>query len=116
MRGAPPAEEERFSLVAGGPFDALLEYGRLTNQHSIAFHRKWIEAGRSGEELVGSADLSSVSNVNSTLSTVRSQRFFPVDGLAVSQLVVAAALPLLAVVATQVPVGDMVQWILGKIL
>jgi hypothetical protein len=95
---------------------ALLEYGRLANEHNVAFHRKWIEEGRSGEELIGSPDLSSVSSLNSTLSAVRNQRFFPVDGVAVFQLVVAAALPLLAVVATQVPVGDMLQWILGKIL
>jgi hypothetical protein len=95
---------------------ALLEYGRLANQHNVAFHRKWITEGRNGEELIGSPDLSSVSSLNSTLSTVRNQRFFPVDGVAVFQLVVAAGLPLLAVVATRVPVGDVVQWILGKIL
>jgi hypothetical protein len=95
---------------------ALLEYGRLANQHNIAFHQKWIAAGRNGEDLVGSPDLSSLSTVNSTVSTVRAQRFFPVDRLAVLQLVVAAGLPLCAVVATQVPVGDIIQWVVGKIL
>ena len=95
---------------------ALLEYGRLANQHNIAFHRKWIDGGRNGEDLTGSSDLSSVSSVNSMLSAVRDQRFFPVDGVAVFQLAVAAGLPLLAVIATQIPVGDIVQWIVGKIL
>jgi hypothetical protein len=38
-----------------------------------------------------------------------------VDGLAVFQLVIAAGVPLLVVVATQVPIGDILMWILGRI-
>jgi hypothetical protein len=95
---------------------ALLEYGRLATQHHIAFHRKWIKESRNGEELMGSPDPSSASDINTTVSAVQDLRFFPVDGVAVLQLVIAAGVPLLAVVATQIPVGDMVQWIVGKIL
>jgi hypothetical protein len=95
---------------------ALLEYGRLATQHHIAFHRKWIKESRNGEELMGSPDPSSASDINATVSAVQDLRFFPVDRVAVLQLVIAAGVPLLAVVATQIPVGDMVQWIVGKIL
>ena len=42
-------------------------------------------------------------------------RFFPVDGPAVVQLLIAAGAPLLAVVAMQVSVGEIVQWLFGRI-
>jgi hypothetical protein len=64
---------------------------------------------------MGSPDPSSASDINATVSAVQDLRFFPVDGLAVFQLVIAAGVPLLAVVATQVPIGDIFKWILGRI-
>lgn len=95
---------------------ALLEYGRLANQHHLAFHRKWIGEGRNGEELMGSPDPSSASDINATVSAVLDLRFVPVDRVAVIQLVIAAGIPLPAVVATQVSLGEVVTWILGQIL
>ena len=43
-------------------------------------------------------------------------RVVPIDRAVVVQLVVAAGIPLLAVVATQVPLADLAKWILGTIL
>jgi hypothetical protein len=40
----------------------------------------------------------------------------PVDRAAVMQLIVAAGIPMLAVVATPIPLAELVQWIVGKIL
>jgi len=64
---------------------------------------------------MGSPDPSSASDINATVSAVLDLRFFPWTGVAVLQLVIAAGVPLLAVVATQIPVGDIFQWILGRI-
>ena len=95
---------------------ALLEYGRLVAQHHLAFHRKWIEEPRSGADLMGSADPSSASDLNASVQAVREMRVFPIDGAAVVQLVAAAGVPLLAVVATQIPLVDLAKWIVGTIL
>ena len=108
-------------LVFVGPLHAvreraLLEYGRLAAQHHLAFHRKWIEEPRSGADLMGSSDPSSASDLNASVQAVREMRVFPVDGPAVLQLVVAAGVPMLAVVATQIPLADLVKWIVGTIL
>lgn len=43
-------------------------------------------------------------------------RFVPVDWVAVIQLVVAAGVPMLAVVTTQIPLGDLAKWFVGTIL
>jgi hypothetical protein len=108
-------------LVFTGPLyaareKALLEYGRLANQHHLAFHRKWIREARSGEELMGSPDPSSAADLNSSVEIVREMRVVPVDGPAVVLLAVAAGTPLLAVVATQVPLTDLARWAIGAIL
>jgi hypothetical protein len=95
---------------------ALLDYGRLATQHHIAFHRKWIGEARSGERLMGSPDPSSASDINATVTAVLDMRFAPVDRLALVQLVVAAGLPLLAVVPTQVPVAEVARWLLGHVV
>jgi hypothetical protein len=108
-------------LVFAGPLyaareQALLEYGRLANQHHLAFHRKWIGEARSGEALMGSPDPSSAADLNASVEVVREMRVVPVDGPAVVLLAVAAGTPLLAVVATQVPLADLARWVVGAIL
>ncbi len=108
-------------LVFTAPLSALrerslLEYGRLANEHHLAFHRKWIgEVGR-GEDLLGGPDASSVADLNSSVQAVRELRIVPVDGPAVLLLVIAAGVPMLAVVITQIPLADLVKWIVGTIL
>lgn len=95
---------------------ALLEYGRLANQHHLSFHRKWIGQEGRGEDLVGSTDASSAADLNASVQAVRELRVFPIDGPALVQLVLAAGVPLLAVVATQMPLLDLAKWIVGTIV
>lgn len=94
---------------------ALVEHGRLATQHHLAFHHKWIGEKRNGEALMGSPDPSSASDIDAAVAAVQDMRFLPVDGPAVVQLVIAAGAPLLVVVATQMPIGEVVQWIFGRI-
>lgn len=95
---------------------ALLEYGRLASQHHLAFHRKWIEAGRSGEELLASEDASAASDLNAALAAIGSLRVLPVDRTTLLQLIVAASIPLIAVVVALIPAGEIARWIVGAIL
>jgi hypothetical protein len=108
-------------LVFAGPLlaareRALLEYGRLANQHNLALHRKWIEGGKSGEELAGTPDLGMAGNLNSAIQSIRAMQFVPVDRATVVQLVVAAGLPMLAVAAQLMPLAELAKWLLRKIL
>jgi hypothetical protein len=95
---------------------ATIEYGRLADQFHRAFHHKWIEEARSGEDLIGSPDFSPVAGLSTNLQTARKLQMVPVNRSAVVQLVIAAGVPLLAVVVREVPLADMVKWIVGKIL
>lgn len=95
---------------------ALLEYGRLATHHHLAFHRKWISEARGGEELIGTTDPSSAADLNAALEAVQDMRFVPIDRAAVMQLVLAAGIPMLAVVATLIPLADLLKLIAGTIL
>jgi hypothetical protein len=94
---------------------ALLEYGRLANQHHLAFESKWIGKARNGEDLT-SSETSSVISINACVRAVQDMRFVPIDRAAVVQLIFAAGIPFLAVAATLVPLDDLLKWVVGKIL
>jgi hypothetical protein len=95
---------------------ALLQYGRLAHGHHLAFHRNWIDGRKDGEEIMGSADPSSASDLNAAVQTVHEMRTFPVDRAAVIQLLASAGLPMLAAAALQMPIGELLKLILGVLL
>jgi hypothetical protein len=95
---------------------ATIEYGRLADQFHRFFHHKWIKEARSGEDLISSPDFSPVSGLSANLQTARKMHVVPINRSAVVQLVIATAIPLLAVVVREVPLADIVKWIVGKIL
>ena len=95
---------------------ALVEYGRLASRHYLAFHRKWFGSEKGGEELLGSNDPSSAADLNAIVETVQRLRFVPLDLTSTLQLLLAAGLPLVAVVLTQVPVASLVKWIVNTIV
>lgn len=70
---------------------ALIEYGRLANQHHVAFHQKWIVEMRHGENVVGASDLSTMTGINACVEAVKAMRFIPVDRVALLQLLAARA-------------------------
>jgi len=95
---------------------AFIDYGRLANQHHLAFHRKWIEGAKNGEDLMGSSDLTAAANLNASVQAARNMHLVPVDYPAIAQLVIAAGIPLLPVILKEVPLVDIVKWLFGKIL
>jgi hypothetical protein len=95
---------------------ALVEYGRLASQHYLAFHRRWFGSEKGGEELLGSNDPSSAADLNAIVETVQRLRFVPLDLTSTLQLLLAAGLPLVAVVLTQVPFASLVKWIVNTIV
>ena len=95
---------------------AVIEYGRLAQQHHLAFHRKWVDANPSGSELMGVSDSSSVSDVNASVQAVHAMRSFPVDRPALTLLLLAAAVPFVPVAATKMPLKELLGLMLGTLL
>lgn len=95
---------------------ALLDYGRLTHQHHMAFHRKWMDSARDGGELLASADASSLSDMTTSVALVHDIRVVPIDRFALIQLIGAAGLPLMAVVLSRIPLSELAKRILLGVL
>jgi hypothetical protein len=95
---------------------AMLEYSRVAQQHHLAFHRKWIGDERHGNELLGSADPSSASDLNASVQATLDMHVFPVDLQALVQLLVSALVPFLAVLITQIPAAELLEFLIDTIL
>lgn len=92
---------------------ALLEYGALVGRHGRLVQRRWIAGQPVGEaELLGAPELGPVADTLALYGAVQSMRPVPLDRGTILAIAVPAALPLLAVLAIQVPVRE----ILGKVL
>jgi len=95
---------------------AMLEYGKLAQVHHQAFHNTWISSDQSSKELLGSPDPSSVADLNACVQAAHSMRVVPLNLGAILQILLAATVPFLAVVISQIPVLQLLQWLLGALL
>jgi hypothetical protein len=94
---------------------AMLEFGKLAQLHHKAFHERWIEQCGDPGELLGSPDVSSVADLNACVQEAHNMQIIPLSLGCVLQTLVAAALPFLVVVATQVPLAEILKWFVGAI-
>jgi hypothetical protein len=96
--------------------DAVLRYGRLAGELHRAFERKWLQGAATGSELLGSADASAAADTNAIVGSIWSLRVVPIDLSTVVSVALAAGLPMLAVLATQMPLEELAQTIVGVLL
>ena len=90
----------------------LAEYGTLASEYTHRFDRKWVRGGAVGEELLGTADIQSLADLGNSYATIRNMRLVPATLANATTLLLAAALPLLPVLAVIIPV----EKILGVLL
>lgn len=88
---------------------AMIDYGRLAHRHHHSFRRRWLDVERSEDEMMGSPDPSSSSDLNALVSFAQEMRIYPIDRFAIVQLAVSAGLPLLVVALTQAPLLEVVR-------
>lgn len=91
-------------------------YGALATRYTQLFDRKWVRAEESaGEELLGTGDIQSLADMGGSFDRVANMKVFPVGLADLRPLLLAALLPAIPLVLTQVPLKDVMQ-ILTKIL
>lgn len=92
---------------------ALLEYGALVGKHGRLVRQRWIDGEAiDGDALLSAPELGPVADTAALYEAVRSMRTFPLSRHAVAALIVPVAIPMIAVVALQVPLKE----ILGALL
>jgi hypothetical protein len=89
-----------------------VEYGSLAHLHAEQFQEKWVHQrqGNLGDLLVAQ-EINTLSNLASSLDRVRRIRLIPIDRLTLIEVIVAAAVPMLPVILTQVPLSELLRMI-----
>jgi hypothetical protein len=93
----------------------MVEYGRLAQAHHQAFRGAWINGSRRPEKLPGSPDPSSAADLNAIVQTVIDMHIVPLDLMAFLQTLVAAIVPFIGVVVSQIPLAELLWWLVGAI-
>lgn len=98
-------------------FRGLLEFGAFVWRHDQAFDEKWIRntPDPAIESLLGSPDVQSLADIATCYEHVNEMRILPYDSKAVVVLLLAALLPMCPLVATQIPLTEILMK-LGEVL
>jgi hypothetical protein len=92
------------------------EYGFLAMRYVREFDTKWLRGGApEGEQLIGSGDIQSLADLGNSFEVVKGMHLTPVTKEVVFQLVAAALVPILPLVLTLMPLGELFNKLIGII-
>lgn len=95
----------------------LHDYGLLANRYVRDFDRKWIGGeAPADEELVGTGDIQSLADLEGSYAIVRQMQPLPFGRDVVVLLLVSAALPLLPLVTTVIPLEELLKRLLEAMI
>jgi len=95
----------------------LLEYSALATTYARSFDQKWLRGdNEQNEPLLGTGDIQSLADLSTSVENIGNMKTFPFNLGIVKSLVVAAALPFLPLVATVIPLKDLLKQIMGILL
>jgi hypothetical protein len=95
----------------------LFQYGRLGNEYTSAFHRKWVlNEGQTKEGLLGTADIQSLADLGNSYSFVRTMNLVPMRLYIPVYLILACLIPMAPLVLTAMPLGEVLKMALKVFL
>jgi hypothetical protein len=95
---------------------SIYALGKRASEHQSEFQRKWIDGDANGKEMLGSTDVSSAADLNSIAASPYALRMIPVGRAEIVQLLLATGIPMLAVVATQMPLTEFAKRVAAAVL
>jgi hypothetical protein len=96
---------------------ALLDYGELVGRHGRLVHKRWIEGREVGQPpILDAPELGPVADAAAIYDAVRSMRSMPLGKNSVLPVALAAALPIIAVLALQLPVKQLLLTLMKAVL
>jgi len=96
--------------LASAKRTGIREYGKLAERYVREFDAKWLRGGvPAGEQLVGSADIQSLADLNTSFEVVRSMRIALVTRDALIQLAAAVLVPMVPLALTMMPLEELVK-------
>jgi len=95
---------------------ALVEYGKLSTRYSQAFETKWMNDGDDDSELLGSGDFQSLADLGGAFERLDAMRTTPLDKRTAIAFAAAAALPMLPLVLTVMPLKEIVKVLMKAVV
>ncbi len=87
---------------------ALLDYGALVGEHGRMVRERWILRREVADDaLLGAQEIGPVADTITLYDAVRKQRVVPIGAGSVLPIALAAALPMLPVLAIEIPIRDL---------
>jgi hypothetical protein len=98
-------------------FSGLLDFSRLVHRYDRRFEEKWIEKkwGETGETLLGSPDIQAMADIATVYGHANDMLLIPFDFKGFAVLVAAALLPMIPLLATAIPLKEILAK-LGELL
>ena len=92
-------------------FKGLLEFGALVWRHDREFDEKWLglPAGAPAGDILGSADVQSMAAISACYEHIDRMRLIPIDVKAFVVLVLAAAIPMVPLLGTAIPLREILM-------
>jgi hypothetical protein len=101
----------------GARLMGLRTYGRLASDYVTGFAQKWTGGVVSEHEpLLGSADIQSLADLDTSFSIIRETRVVPFGKETVVRIVVIVAVPLIPLALTMFSVEELIKRLIGVIL
>lgn len=96
--------------------EGLKQYAALIARYGRAVHERWIEGRGTGSPMFEAPELGPATDIYDLYSRVRSMRTAPIGVGALACIVLPILLPMLAVVATRVPIGEILRDVLMSVV
>jgi hypothetical protein len=92
-------------------FKGLLEFGALVWRHDLEFDEKWLGAAAVAPagNILGSADVQSMAAISACYEHIDRMRLIPIDVKAFVVLVLAAAIPMVPLLGTAIPLREILM-------
>jgi hypothetical protein len=96
---------------------ALLEYGALVGKHGRLVRERWIEGKRLADDaLLNAPELGALADTQAAYDAVKRMRTLPLGKSSIAPLALAAAAPMVVVLATKVPLKSVLLGILKALI
>jgi hypothetical protein len=99
--------------LAAAKRNALLDYGTLVGEHGRLVRERWILRRKVADDaLLGAQEIGPVADTVTLYDAVRKQRVVPIGVPSLLAIALAAALPMLPVLAIEIPIRDLLLTLL----
>lgn len=93
-------------------FQAVREYGRLAADHARMFHARWVQRGER-EGLLGSSDISSLTDMGSSYEIIREMRPLPFNLYTIITIALSVLMPMIPLALMEVPLLELLRRLSG---